>query len=97
MHAFDLSSEDDAVLADARQGDLRELVDGVCAEELERLFGQAGELGDRETIPRSMPGTSGAPYTPPVATMTASGFMARTKSGVTVVLVLMVSPGVFLA
>ena len=53
--------------------------------------------GTVETIPRSMPGTSGAPYTPPVATMTASGFMARTKSGVTVVLVLMVSPGVFLA
>ena len=31
LHAFDLGSEDDAVLTPMRQGDLGELVDGVCA------------------------------------------------------------------
>ena len=53
--------------------------------------------GTVETMPKSIPGMSGTPYLPPVATTMASGAMLHTSSCVTSVFILIVSPGVFFA
>ena len=65
LHAFDLSSEDDAVLADARQGDLGGLLMAFAPKSLTAFRPRGVSWGTVETIPKSMPGTSGAVHASP--------------------------------